>query len=108
MRRWILLIGCVVGITGPIRIGSAGQKLDLAKLPPAAPGTMDFPRDIQPIFAKACLSCHGPQKQRAGKRCNPDREPRWHSVRMLDADFARAAGVVSAGRVCGWHRNARR
>jgi hypothetical protein len=43
-------------------------KLDLAKLPAAAPGKVDFVRDIKPLFAAACLDCHGPAKQRAGLR----------------------------------------
>ncbi|HVK07896.1 MAG TPA: DUF1549 domain-containing protein, partial [Gemmataceae bacterium] len=28
----------------------------------------DFNRDVQPIFARACLSCHGPDKQKGGLR----------------------------------------
>ncbi|HVV01754.1 MAG TPA: c-type cytochrome domain-containing protein, partial [Verrucomicrobiae bacterium] len=36
-----------------------------AKLPPAASKTVDFVHDIQPIFAKNCLQCHGPDKQEA-------------------------------------------
>jgi len=28
----------------------------------------DFQRDIQPIFAERCYSCHGPEKQKAGLR----------------------------------------
>ena len=28
----------------------------------------DFTRDIQPIFAKHCVSCHGPEKQKGGLR----------------------------------------
>ncbi|MCS6852598.1 MAG: PSD1 and planctomycete cytochrome C domain-containing protein [Gemmataceae bacterium] len=39
-----------------------------AGLPPAAPGTIDFERDIRPIFAAKCLSCHGAEKQRGGLR----------------------------------------
>jgi mono/diheme cytochrome c family protein len=38
------------------------------KLPPAAPGTMDFRKDIEPIFQRACVSCHGAQKQHGGLR----------------------------------------
>lgn len=29
---------------------------------------VDFARDIQPLFAKHCYSCHGPEKQRGGYR----------------------------------------
>src|SRR5436189_4347051 len=41
---------------------------DEQKLPAAASDTVDFRRDIQPIFKRACLSCHGPDKQRSGLR----------------------------------------
>jgi len=34
----------------------------------AAEGDVDFARDIQPIFAKHCVSCHGPEKQKGGLR----------------------------------------
>ncbi len=46
----------------------APAKVDLAKLPPAAKAKVDFVRDVQPIFAKACYACHGPEKQRGGLR----------------------------------------
>jgi mono/diheme cytochrome c family protein len=36
-----------------------------ADLPPAAKKQVDFTRDIQPIFAKNCLKCHGPDKQKS-------------------------------------------
>jgi mono/diheme cytochrome c family protein len=32
------------------------------------PQAVDFDRDVKPIFAKNCLSCHGPDKQRGGLR----------------------------------------
>jgi mono/diheme cytochrome c family protein len=41
---------------------------DPAKLPPAATGTVDFLRDIQPILAARCVSCHGAARQRGGLR----------------------------------------
>ncbi|MBY0524613.1 MAG: PSD1 and planctomycete cytochrome C domain-containing protein [Gemmataceae bacterium] len=44
------------------------KKPDLSKLPPAASGTMEFKRDIQPMLARACVSCHGPGKSKAGLR----------------------------------------
>lgn len=36
-----------------------------ADLPPAAGKQIDFARDIQPIFAKNCLKCHGPEEQKS-------------------------------------------
>ncbi|MBI3414275.1 MAG: PSD1 domain-containing protein [Verrucomicrobia bacterium] len=40
----------------------------LAQLPPAAKLTIDFARDIQPLFIENCLKCHGPEKQKSGLR----------------------------------------
>src|SRR4051812_44520853 len=36
----------------------------------AAPRTIDFGRDIQPIFSENCFACHGPdeKKRKAGLR----------------------------------------
>src|SRR5688572_18745133 len=31
-----------------------------AELPPAAQRQVDFVKDVQPIFATACIKCHGP------------------------------------------------
>jgi mono/diheme cytochrome c family protein len=42
--------------------------LDLSKLPPAVSGLVDFARDIQPLFAAKCHSCHGAEKQKGGLR----------------------------------------
>ena len=35
---------------------------------PARSSEVDFVRDIQPLFKKACVSCHGPEKQKGGFR----------------------------------------
>src|SRR5258707_1378579 len=37
-------------------------------LPPPARRTVDFSRDIRPILAMNCYSCHGPQKQKSDLR----------------------------------------
>jgi mono/diheme cytochrome c family protein len=42
--------------------------IDPARLPPAAPGAVDFVKDIQPLFARHCVQCHGPEKQKGGVR----------------------------------------
>lgn len=34
----------------------------------AAAGTIDFTRDVQPLFQKHCVECHGPEKQEGGYR----------------------------------------
>ncbi len=39
-----------------------------AALPPAVTRTVDFAADIQPLFQKNCLSCHGPDHQEGGLR----------------------------------------
>lgn len=41
---------------------------DPPRLPPAATQPVDFVKHIQPLFATACYSCHGPQKQRGDYR----------------------------------------
>ena len=39
-----------------------------AELPPAVVAPVDFVRDVQPIFAQHCVSCHGPEKQKSEYR----------------------------------------
>jgi mono/diheme cytochrome c family protein len=34
----------------------------------AAPGDLDFIREVRPIFANHCFKCHGPEKQKGGLR----------------------------------------
>src|SRR5690349_16148478 len=45
-------------------VGAVSAAIDPAKLPPAATRTVDFGREVQPIFAKHCYPCHGPDKQK--------------------------------------------
>ncbi len=47
---------------------SAGAAFAADQLPPAATTAVDFTRDVQPIFAKYCVSCHGAEKQKAKLR----------------------------------------
>src|SRR5947208_16821932 len=43
---------------------AAGQPLSAI----SESSTVDFARDIRPIFAERCYSCHGPEKQKSGLR----------------------------------------
>ena len=49
-------------------MAARSETLDLSKLPPPAVGAVDFARDIQPLFERACVKCHGPEKQKSGFR----------------------------------------
>ena len=107
MKHVAVIVGCWAGILGGFLGAAADKKLDTSKLPPAAAGTMDFERDVQPILAKACLSCHCAAKQKAGLRLDDGVEalkggnsgPAFkpgdsansrliHAVAGLDADLA--------------------
>ena len=56
--RWTLLsaILCAAACTG-------GETL-----PPPADKPVDFGRDVQPLLARSCYSCHGPTKQKSNFR----------------------------------------
>src|SRR5579884_1683373 len=64
MPRALLSILGLVGFTPLLAAADDKPKA----LPPAAKQVIDFARDIQPIFARACITCHGPDKQRGGLR----------------------------------------
>jgi ankyrin repeat protein/mono/diheme cytochrome c family protein len=44
------------------------QQAAQVKLPPAASTRVDYLRDIKPLLAQKCYSCHGPEIQQAGLR----------------------------------------
>ena len=45
-----------------------GAFASLGMVPVAAAGTVDFVKDIQPIFQDVCIKCHGPEKQKGSLR----------------------------------------
>jgi len=44
------------------------HQLSISSLPPSANRTIDFVKDIQPIFAENCYGCHGPKRQESQVR----------------------------------------
>ena len=59
---WPLLVFSVLSGAAETGKEPAGQ------IPPAATRQVDFAKDIQPIFAKSCVSCHGTEKQKGSYR----------------------------------------
>ncbi|MEP6670135.1 MAG: DUF1553 domain-containing protein [Chthoniobacter sp.] len=51
-----------------VTVGLRAAEIDVTKLPPPATRPVDFVQDIQPLLAKHCLKCHGPEKQKSGYR----------------------------------------
>ena len=58
----------VFGVAIVATVCDSFAAIDPAKLPPAATRPINFEEDIQPIFAKHCYSCHGPDKQKSDVR----------------------------------------
>jgi hypothetical protein len=52
---------------------AAAEAVDESKLPPPAAVTVDFARDIKPIFEQSCLRCHGAERPKSNFRLT-DRE----------------------------------
>ncbi|MEO8367592.1 MAG: PSD1 and planctomycete cytochrome C domain-containing protein [Candidatus Solibacter sp.] len=63
MLRLGILGGTFVCLTAFVPLRAA----DVA-LPPAATAKIEFARDIEPLLAKRCYACHGPQQQMSGLR----------------------------------------
>lgn len=64
----LCLIAWLMGSLSGLAQDKAESPNKVGELPPAATRTVDFVKDIQPILAKSCYSCHGPEQQEGGLR----------------------------------------
>src|SRR6266545_7667910 len=62
MLRLVLHVALVAAL-----VIAGGLRPPLAS-PADPPKPVDFDRDVKPIFAKHCVSCHGPDKQKSSLR----------------------------------------
>src|SRR5262245_366100 len=58
-----LLAGVLFMNSSPLASGATKSK---AELPPAAARTVDFAKDIKPLFEAACIKCHAKGKEKGG------------------------------------------
>jgi mono/diheme cytochrome c family protein len=56
----VILAGCT--------FAPSARAAEAPQLPPPVARKVDFSSDIQPLFAKTCYECHGPEKQKGGLR----------------------------------------
>lgn len=64
IRKFGLIVGLVLLMGGRV----CAAEVDVARLPAAAAGTVDFVRDVQPILETSCIRCHGAEKPKGGFR----------------------------------------
>ncbi len=64
----LLLATSTFAVTSWRSAWAADNEAPAVKIPPAAISQIDFVNDIRPIFQKACIRCHGPEKQKGSFR----------------------------------------
>ncbi|MBX3444663.1 MAG: PSD1 domain-containing protein [Planctomyces sp.] len=68
-RSWSRQLALNAGVAVLLGVATASRLIAAEPaLPPPAAEPVDFARDVQPIFARACFECHGPEKQRSSFR----------------------------------------
>ena len=73
LLRRSILASAALGMIAPLSTSGVLAAVDVSKLPPASVQTVDYARDILPIFEAKCFRCHGPEKPKSRFRLD-DRE----------------------------------
>ncbi len=55
----------IVGLMLVTSLHTFGAEVDVTKLPPPAKMTVDFDRDVRPIFETSCIKCHGAERPKS-------------------------------------------
>ncbi len=79
LSAWALIMICLFG-TGKPLLAAEGDAV-LTNLPPPAAVTIDFDRDIKPIFDNSCFQCHSALKPRSHFRLEITASLRWRGGR---------------------------
>ncbi|WLD11243.1 c-type cytochrome domain-containing protein [Planctellipticum variicoloris] len=88
-------LGLALALTVPF---AASARAD--DLPPPAKRKIEFSKDIQPLFAKHCVDCHGEQKKESGLRLDNrdealnggDSGPPWIEGKSADSLLIKYVG----------------
>jgi mono/diheme cytochrome c family protein len=70
-RQFLVTLAALLafGLTAHGQEGKSKSKVDLSKLPPvASKKDVTYAGDVQPIFEKSCVRCHGADKPKAKLR----------------------------------------
>jgi hypothetical protein len=87
--RWICVAAPMLVALSNLLLASEPNASQAAlSLPPAATGSVNFAKDVEPVFESHCYSCHGPKKQESG-------------LRLDDADLALKGGDMGPAYIPG-------
>jgi hypothetical protein len=94
-----ITLACLLWAFGSAALAA---ELDPSKLPPAAQLTVDFEKDVKPIFEKTCFRCHGPERPKSRFRLD-NRESALkggdNGVDIVPGDSAKSPLVYYVARV---------
>ena len=68
LRRMSRLISCTGVMLSVMVIPVPVLSMEPGRIPPVAKRTVDFVKDIQPLFRETCHKCHGSSRKEAGLR----------------------------------------